>query len=148
MKFTARALALGSAFMGSLLLMSSAQAHHSTAQYDMSKRIRLVGTVDKFAYQNPHAWIWIDVPQSNGGTQQIGIECGSPSMLRHNGLEWDSLKKGDKVTIEAAPFKDTQRSGGILVSVTWADGHKWGGKGPFAAQGPVPAVAPDAAPAQ
>lgn len=132
MKRSAQTSGVFGAMVGSLALISSAYAHHSTAQYDMSKRLEFAGTVKKFDYQNPHAWIWLDVPQTDGTSKEIGIECGSPAMLRHNGLAWDSLKAGDKVTIQAAPFRDEQRTGGILVSVTWPDGHKWGGRGPFA----------------
>lgn len=141
-----RARRLCGAILSLALVTPTVYAHHSTAQYDMTQRASFSGTVTRFDYQNPHAWIWLDVPQADGSTKNIGIECGSPAMLRHNGLAWDALKKGDKVTVEAAPFKDAQRSGGILVSVTWADGHKWGGKGPFAALGPDPA-SPSAPPA-
>lgn len=134
MKTFSHTLAICGALLCPLLMNASVQAHHSTAQFDMTKRVTYVGTVKKFDYQNPHAWIWLEIPQSDGTSKEVGIECGSPSMLRRNGLSWDALKKGEKVTIEAAPFRDAHAEGGILNTITWADGHKWGGKGPFAPQ--------------
>lgn len=134
-KFT-QTLALCSVLCCPLLVSMPASAHHSTAQFDMTKHVTYVGTVKKFDYQNPHAWIWIEIAQSDGTSKEVGIECGSPSMLRRNGLSWDALKKGEKVTILAAPFRDGHAEGGILNSITWSDGHQWAAKLPGAPPAP------------
>lgn len=105
------------------LFTMPASAHHSTAQYNLLARVSYSGTVTKFEWQNPHAWIWLLVPQGNGTTREIGIECASPSALRSIGFKWDTVKRGDKVTLAAAPLRDGV-PGGLLVSVKWADGRE------------------------
>ena len=99
-------------------------AHHSAAQYDGRKRVSYSGTVFKYEWQNPHAWIWLMVPQNDGTMQKVGIECAAPAALRRAGMEWDSVKVGDKVTITAAPLRNGAPAG-LLVSINWTDGRKW-----------------------
>ena len=141
MKTMTRALAICGTLIAPPLLMTTALAHHSTAQFDFSKHVKFEGTIKKFSYQNPHAWIWLEVPQADGSSKEVGIECGSPSMLRSNGLAWNALKKGEKVTVDAAPFRDTEMNGGALIKITWPDGHSWAGPlpaPPGAATAPPP----------
>ena len=39
-------------------------AHHSfTAEFDITKSIKLTGTVTKMEWVNPHSWIWMDVTE-------------------------------------------------------------------------------------
>lgn len=107
-----------------LTITTSVEAHHSVAQYDLKQRVSYAGTVSKVEWQNPHVWIWIAVPQSDGANETVGIECAAPSALRRVGFKWDSVKVGDKVTVTAAPPR-SGHIGGLLASIKWADGHKW-----------------------
>src|SRR5579883_1121611 len=49
-----------------LLLAIPAFAHHSRAQYDMSKVITLKATVTKVDWTNPHTLIYFDVNGTDG----------------------------------------------------------------------------------
>ena len=41
-------------------------AHHSFAMFDTTKSITLTGTVTRFEWTNPHAYIEIDVQEGEG----------------------------------------------------------------------------------
>lgn len=103
-----------------------AHAHHSVAMYDLSEKVRkdLEGTVTKLEWQNPHSWFFVDVTGADGMPVNWSIELSSPGALRRTGLNYDSIKKGDKVSVELAPMKDG-RTAGLAVAIKWPDGHEW-----------------------
>ena len=122
---------------GANLLM----AHHSFAMLDTTKSTTLTGTVSKFEWTNPHAYIEIDVPEGNG-VKHWSIELGSPSILMQSGWKFKDLKHGDKITVQISPLRSGE-TGGLLVQATLPDGRTLG-NGP----GRGPAAAPAAAPAK
>jgi uncharacterized protein DUF6152 len=114
-------------------------AHHSFAMFDTTKSTTLTGTVTKFEWTNPHAYIEIDVPEGNG-VKHWSIELGSPSILLQSGWKFKDLKHGDKITAKISPLRSGEL-GGLLVQATLPDGRVLGngpGRGPAAA----PAAAP------
>ena len=117
-----------------------AMAHHSFAMFDTNAKVTLTGTVTEFQWTNPHAYIELDVPDSNGtGKQHWTIELGSPSILQQSGWKYKDLKFGDKVTATINPLR-SKEPGGLLVEVKLPDGRTLGngpGRGPAA-----PAAAP------
>lgn len=112
--------------ISSVFTLTPAQAHHSVAQYDLTtvSRKTLAGTVRKFDWENPHSWIWLDVAQPDGTSVSYGLEMSSPGALRRSGFSWDSVKAGEKITVEMAPIKDG-RNAGQLIKLTYEDGHSW-----------------------
>jgi hypothetical protein len=110
----------GFALIGALLA-TAAFAHHSFAMFDQSRQLSLAGTVHEFQWTNPHAWIHLDVPRSDGGTDLWRVELNSPNNLKRQGWKSSVLKPGDKVTLVLNPLKDGTR-GGLFVAVTLADG--------------------------
>ena len=60
--------------LASLGSVSAAWAHHSFSNFDMSKTLTIAGTVRAFEWTNPHVWLWIDVPDSKGGSTAWGLE--------------------------------------------------------------------------
>ena len=109
---------------GIAMIAGTAAAHHSVAAYDLSRLVKLKGTIREFDWENPHCWVWIDVPAAAGGVDPWGIESSSPGALRRAGLKWDALKKGDKVTLSVWPLRDGRHGGG-LARIIYADGHSW-----------------------
>lgn len=105
-----------------LLLMGSAQAHHSFANFDQSKRLTLTGTVKAFEFHFPHSWIWLDVPGNKGAVQVWGFEGAGPVELnRIGGWKAGTLRPGDKITVTFCPLRDG-KPGGAFTSVKLADG--------------------------
>jgi len=79
--------------------------------------------VKEFEWTNPHAWIHITaVDASTGRNVDWSFEMGSVSQIAAQGWKSDSIKPGDKITVDAHPLKDGSR-GGQYQAVKFADGH-------------------------
>jgi hypothetical protein len=90
--------------LGLLLVGSTAvRAHHAfEAEYDASKPITITGFVTKLEWVNPHAYVSIDTKDENGVVKTYKVEMGPPYALVRGGWKRDTLKIGDKVTVEGA----------------------------------------------
>ena len=95
-------------------------AHHEVAAFDRDHPITLTGTVKEFRLVNPHAWLYLDVPNGNGGSDERVLEGVSVAAMARYGWTSKSLRPGDKVRIVVAPRRNRQ-SGGQLMSVTMTD---------------------------
>jgi hypothetical protein len=107
---------IGSFAAVSLMLLSvkPASAHHSfDAEYDSKKTATISGTVTKVDWVNPHAFVFIDAKDESGAVKSYRIEMGPPYALTRNGWKKDTVKIGDKVTVEAAALaKDGSNAAG------------------------------------
>jgi hypothetical protein len=102
--------------------VNAAWAHHSFSMFDATHEKTLVGTIKEFQWTNPHTWLWLDVPATNGiAAGEWGIEGMSPNFLGRRGWSKTTLRPGDKVTIVIHPLKDGSK-GGTFLSVTLPDG--------------------------
>lgn len=104
-----------------LLLAGPVAAHHSFAMFDQGKTVTLKGTVSEFQWTNPHAFIEMDVPDSNGTAEKWSIELNSPNNLTRQGWKSTMLKPGDKISLTMNPLRDGKK-GGLFVSVVLPDG--------------------------
>lgn len=98
-----------SGVLAALLLASAAiptAAHHSAAPFDMTKKVTVVGTVEKWVWANPHSWLYIRAVKADGSQQVWGFEAGSAGMLARSGWNSADMKPGDKVTVTAAPSRN------------------------------------------
>jgi hypothetical protein len=102
-------------------LLTPASAHHSFAMFDHTRSVTLKGTVAKFQWTNPHAYIELDVAAPDGKVSHFTIECTSINMLQRQGWRSTAIKAGDKVTAVVSPLIDGQ-PGGLLLEVTMPDG--------------------------
>src|SRR6516225_4185493 len=103
-----------------LAIACAASAHHSFAMFDQSKQVPLTGTIREFQWTNPHAFIHIDVPNTEGASDLWKVELNSPNNLKRQGWKSSELKPGDKVTVVINPLRDGSK-GGLFVSATLAD---------------------------
>jgi len=110
------------------LIVVPVLAHHSfDAEYDSTKTMTIVGYVTKLDWVNPHAFVYLDSKDDKGATRSFRIEMGPPYALQRSGWTRDTLKVGDKITIEnAALAKDGSNTAGSLpsTSMTLASGQK------------------------
>jgi hypothetical protein len=106
-------------------IASPVLAHHSFAMFDRSKAISMTGTVREYEWTNPHVWIHMMAPDLQGTEREWSFEMQSVQQDSAAGWRPDSVKPGDKVTIEFYPLKDGTR-GGQLMSATLANGQHLG----------------------
>jgi hypothetical protein len=111
---------------GALSVAAPALAHHSFAMFDRDKNLTMSGTVTEFEWTNPHVWIHMSVPDQTGKAPVWSFEMQAIQADMAGGWRSDSVKPGDKVSIEFHPLKDGSR-GGQLVSATLANGQHLGG---------------------
>ncbi len=119
---TKRAVAV--AGIGLLLSVGSVSAHHSfAAEFDAKRPVKLRGTITRMEWINPHAWIHIDVKDSDGKVVNWMIEAGTPNTLFRRGFTKDSLVPGTEILVDGYLSKDgSNRANGR--DVTLPDGRK------------------------
>jgi hypothetical protein len=101
--------------------VAPAVAHHSFSMFDHEKTIKISGMVKEFEFTNPHAWIHM-VAQDAGKPVDWSFEMGSVGQITAQGWKRDSIRPGDKITVEAHPLKDGSH-GGQYSGATLADGQ-------------------------
>jgi hypothetical protein len=122
-RFIARAI--GPLLAAALLLAAPTgiQAHHSFAMFDKSHTVTIVGTIKSIEWTNPHVWIWVSVPNAQGGMDDWGLESGGPSQMNRMGIRRAVFIPGEKITVDVYPMKDG-RVGGQFSKATLASGQK------------------------
>ena len=103
----ARNVAAAVVLVGVLFGVPSLWAHHGLAQFDTKHPLKLEGTVTRFEWINPHAYIYADVRDEKGKLTNWKFELGSLGMLtRFGGWSRDTLKRGDQIMVDGFPAKD------------------------------------------
>src|SRR5882762_1491739 len=110
--------------LGLLAAVTPTWAHHAfAAEFDAKKPVKLRGTVAKMEWINPHAWIHVDVKDSDGKVVNWMIEAGTPNTLFRRGFTKNSLAPGTEILVDGYQSKDgSNRANGR--DVTFPDGRK------------------------
>jgi hypothetical protein len=116
--------------LGLFCLTAPLMAHHSfAAEYDSAKTISVKGVVQKVAWVNPHAYVWVDVKDDSGKVVTYAFESLSHNALARSGWTRNSLKPGDEVTVDGYLAKDGKplADGSVHANsklITLSDGRK------------------------
>jgi hypothetical protein len=79
---------------GLLLLLTSspAWAHHAFAvEFDAAKCSDITGTLTKVAYENPHAYVFVDSKNAAGEVVPMTFQLSSTSNLKRGGATFAAL---------------------------------------------------------
>ena len=102
-----------------------AAAHHAfSAEFDADRPLRLVGTVSKTEWINPHSWIHVDVEGEDGEVVTWAIECGAPNALMRRGLNKNSVPVGTELVIDGFGAKNGSNTANAR-DVTFPDGSRF-----------------------
>ena len=110
-----------------LLASASVYAHHSLAgMYAIGKESKITGAFKAFRLINPHSALKVDVKGSDGSIVEWNILGGSVQQLARLGIGKtgpNALKAGDEIAVTIMPALDGKSPIGLLVAITWPDGH-------------------------
>jgi hypothetical protein len=107
----------------------SLHAHHSLAGvYALGKEAKVSGAFKAFRLVNPHSSLRLDVKNPDGSTTEWAIVGGSVASIARLGLGRtaegpNALRPGDPITVTIVPALDGKSPVGLLVAITYADGH-------------------------
>ena len=97
-------------------------AHHSAVAYGPTSIALKNATMTKVVWASPHVILSFDVSTAKGPVSW-SAETGSPGSVSRLGWNRNSLKAGDKVTVELFPAKNGAHVG-RLKKIIFADGHE------------------------
>ena len=86
---------LAIAALALVALAAPVAAHHGWSGYDASKLVRLEGTVQAAAFDNPHAQVTLRTEE-----RVYRLVLAPPSRMQARGLPAGSIKAEDRVTVE------------------------------------------------
>ena len=121
-KWTVRCVVL----CGWLVAGASMHAHHSLAgAYSLGKEAKVTGAFKAFRLVNPHSSLKLDVKNPDGSTTEWAITGGSVTNIARFGLKDgpNALHPGDEITVTCVPAADGKSPIGLLVAITYKDGH-------------------------
>ena len=111
---------------GLVLASASLQAHHSLAGvYALGKEAKVSGEFKAFRFVNPHSSMKLEVKNTDGTATEWSFVGGSVTSIARFGLKEgpNALHPGDPITVTCTPAADGKSPVGLLVAITYQDGH-------------------------
>jgi len=87
------------AVLVTLVTTGSLPAHHSLANFDLTKAVHVKGTILEFHLMNPHSFIYLEQKDADGQTRKWAAEGPSVSQFNRSGLTRDFFKAGTVIEI-------------------------------------------------
>jgi hypothetical protein len=93
--------------LGLLEVPPQAIAHHTVANtVDISKAVALTGVITSVAWKSPHAVYHLQAPDASGTRIDWEIESRHLQGMRDHGIQMDTIKVGDRLTMNVMVAKD------------------------------------------
>jgi len=106
----------GAASMALALFAWPVAAHHGGDVEWADKAVGpITGTATKFAFQFPHVFFEMDVPQDGGAMKWTMTTRWTPTILRDHGWSRESIKAGDEVTVTYLPHIEKPTIGQMVT---------------------------------
>jgi hypothetical protein len=98
-------------FFSASFFASNSYAHHGVnGQFDESTTIKVQGVVTKSRLVNPHAYVYFNVLNEQGLSNEWRCELGTGSALRRAGWTSSTLAKGTDITIVGSPARSEENA--------------------------------------
>lgn len=109
-------------FVGASFFAGKSFAHHGVnGQFDESTTIKVEGVVTKSRLVNPHAYIYFNVLDGQGQTNEWRCELGTGSALRRAGWTAGTFAKGTQITVVGSPAR-SEDNACYVHTITFDDG--------------------------
>lgn len=116
-----------------LAMAATAEAHHGSADYDVTREVTVDGTVAEWRWSSPHTWVTLRVARENGPTEAWSGEGPPLNWAEARGWSKTTLQTGETVRLVMYPSRRDARgglikrierpAGNLVVSRPWLDGR-------------------------
>lgn len=96
-----------------LAMLQTATAHHSFAMFDNTKEQLVVGRVLRWAFNNPHSWLYIEVEDEQGNKQTWGFEGAAQVHAMRQGVNGTTFQPGELVKVVMLPLNSGEPAGAV-----------------------------------
>ena len=105
-------------------LLAPVTAHHASGPfYDPENRVEFEGTVTRWVFRNPHAFLFLNVENEDGSVTEWQVELGAPVSIRRAGWTPDTLAIGQRVLVSGNRSRAEGSNGVCCVRMTRPDGR-------------------------
>jgi uncharacterized protein DUF6152 len=116
------------ALVSTLVASAPVLAHHSHANYDITKWIVVEGTVKQVVFIAPHSIVYLDVKDDKGETAIWALEATAPAGIYNNGVGRQDVRAGDPIKARCHQLRDGA-NGCLLGFITPMHGDASRGNG-------------------
>lgn len=96
-----------------LAMTQNVSAHHSFAMFDAAKEQIVIGRVQRWAFNNPHTWLYIEVEDDQGNSQTWGFEGAAQVHAMRQGVNGTTFTPGEMVKVVMLPLNSGEPAGAM-----------------------------------